>query len=152
LFQLLILLNHLLTFTKAAKANWSSPRNRSLQMEFTLDGPDIQWVQETLTKTMEELRQTTPNGRVFAETVNVILEREKNWVKWKNELCAPFDKEPWSEEVDGVKVGLEKATRKVREQMRENPKEWEWRLGSQPLTEIWEMGYRDLSDLQNPFQ
>ena len=121
-------------------------------MEFTLDGPDIQWVQETLTKTMEELRQTTPNGRVFAETVNVILEREKNWVKWKNELCAPFDKEPWSEEVDGVRVGLERATKMVREQMRESPKEWDWKLGSQPLSEIWEMGYRDLSDLQNPFQ
>ena len=121
-------------------------------MEFTLDGPDIQWVQETLTKTMEELRQTTPNGRVFAETVNVILEREKNWVKWKNELCAPFDKAPWSEEVDGVRVGLEGATKMVREQMRETPKEWDWKLGSQPLSEIWEMGYRDLSDLQNPFQ
>jgi DNA-binding protein YbaB len=121
-------------------------------MEFTLEGPDAQWVQETISKAMEELRQTAPNGRAFADTVNVILERDKNWVKWKNELCAPFDKEPWAEEVDGLKVGLEAATKKERERMREDPAVWEWKLGSQPLTEIWEMGYRDLSDLQNPFQ
>jgi len=121
-------------------------------MEFTLDGTDAQWVRETVNKATEELRQTTPNGRAFAETVNVILDREKNWVKWKNELCAPFDKEPWAEVVNGVKVGLEEATRKIREKMREDPKEWEWTLGSEALTEIWDMGYRDLSDLQNPFQ
>lgn len=152
LFQLLILLNHLLTFTKNAKSTWSTPRNRSLQMDFTLDGADAQWVQETLNKAIEELRQTTPNGRAFADTVSVILEREKNWVKWKNELCAPFDKEPWSVEIDGKKVDLEESTREIRKKMREEPKDWEWALGSEPLTEIWEMGYRDLRDLQNPFQ
>lgn len=161
LFQLLILLNHLLTFTKTAKAEWSTTRNRSLQIDFTLDGTDAQWVQDTIQKANEELRQTTPNGRAFAETVSVILEREKNWVKWKNELCAPFDKGPWGVEIeeDGVdgekvkrKVGMEEATKGVRKKMREDPPEWEYSLGSEALTEIWEMGYRDLSDLQHPFQ
>lgn len=155
LFQLLIQLNHLLTFTKAAKATWLTPRNRSLQIDFTLDAADAQWVQETVTKATEELRQTTPNGRAFADTVHVILEREKNWVRWKNELCAPFDKGPWSEEieVDGEKrkVGLEEATREVRKKMRVNPESWPHKLGSAPLTEIWEMGYRDLMDLERPF-
>jgi hypothetical protein len=152
IFQLLILLNHLLTFTKASKSVWSTARNRSLQMDFTLEGSDAQWVQEMVNKAMEELRQTTPNGRAFTETVNVILEREKNWVKWKNELCAPFDKEPWAEEVNGESVTLEEATSETRQKMKEDPKDWEWKLGSQPLTEIWEMGYRDLSDLETPFQ
>lgn len=114
-------------------------------------------MQETVTKTTEELRQTTPNGRAFAETVHVILEREKNWVRWKNELCAPFDREPWTEEIeleDGRKrkVGMEEATRDVRKKMRVDPEEWPHLLGSAPLTEIWEMGYRDLTDLQHPFQ
>jgi aldose 1-epimerase len=121
-------------------------------MEFTLDGADAQWVQEMITKAMEELKQTTPNGRAFADTVSVILEREKNWVKWKNGLCEPFDKEPWAEEINGVKVTLEEATNVVREKMREPPADWQWKLGSQSLTEIWEMGYRDLSDLETPFQ
>ncbi|RDB19505.1 THO complex subunit 1 [Hypsizygus marmoreus] len=152
LFQLLILLHHLLTFTKAAKAVWASLRNRSLQMEFTLEPADAQWVQDTITKAMDELRQTTPNGRAFADIVAVILEREKNWVKWKNELCAPFDKEPAYVEVDGEKVGLFEATRSTRQKMMVPPADWEWALGTAPLTEIWEMGCRGLEDLQNPFQ
>jgi hypothetical protein len=164
LLQLLILLSHLLNFTKTAKAAWQTTRNRSLQIDFTLQDTDAQWVQETYNKAMEELRQTAPNGRVFAETAAVILERDKNWVRWKNEMCLPFDKEPWSleidveEEVDGRvvkkkrKVGLEEATRDARQKLRESPEEWPWKYGTEPLTEIWEMGYRDLDDLQRPFQ
>ncbi|KAK2461523.1 hypothetical protein APHAL10511_005986 [Amanita phalloides] len=152
LFQLLILLNHLLTFTKTAKNAWTSARNRSLQMDFTLEPSDAQWVQETIIKAMEELRQTTPNGRAFAETVSIILERERNWVRWKNELCAPFDKSPWSAEIQGSSGGLLDATAEVRREMTEPPEDWPWSLGSEPLTEIWEMGYRDLQDLQTPFR
>ncbi|KIL00784.1 hypothetical protein PAXRUDRAFT_29517 [Paxillus rubicundulus Ve08.2h10] len=152
LFQLLILLNHLLSFTKSAKATWATSRNRSLQMDFTLEPSDAQWVQDTIVKASAEMRSTAPHGPTFADTVNVILDREKNWVKWKNDLCAPFDREPWSAEGDGKKIGLEEATKEIRDKRREGPQEWQWSLGSQPLTEIWEMGYRDLTDLQNPFQ
>ncbi|KAI9067221.1 UDP-glucose 4-epimerase [Trametes sanguinea] len=156
LFQLLIQLHHLLTFTQSAKDKWANYRNRSLLFNFTLEPADAQWVQETITRAMEELRQTAPNGRMFAETVQVILEREKNWVWWKNDVCPQFDREPWSEEieVDGEKkkVGLEEATEGVRKKMRMDPEEWPYRYGSAPLTEIWEMGYRDLRDLEHPFQ
>ncbi|KAJ3512273.1 hypothetical protein NLJ89_g3610 [Agrocybe chaxingu] len=152
LFQLLILLNHLSNFTKAAKGAWTTARNRSLQMEFTLEDSEAQWVQESTTKVVEELRQTTPNGRIFADTACAILEREKNWVKWKNELCTPFDKEPWSEEVDGQKVGLVESTRHIRENLRQPPPEWKWALGTESLTEIWEMGYSSLRDLRDPVQ
>lgn len=160
LFQLLILLHHLLSFTDTAKKTWVTPRNRSLQVDFTLKSPDAQWVQDTIQKVGEELRQTTPSGRAFAETVSVILEREKNWVKWKNELCAPFDKEPWVEEieveVDGMmrteKVGIEEATQGARKKRREEPEPWPHSLGSEALTEIWLMGYRDMFDLQQAFQ
>ncbi|KAF8913231.1 THO complex subunit 1 transcription elongation factor-domain-containing protein [Gymnopilus junonius] len=152
LFQLLTILHHLLNFTKAAKAAWTSTRNRSLQMDFTLEDPEVQWVQETMTKVVEELKQTTPNGRIFADTVVTILERERNWVKWKNELCTPFDKEPWREMVNGVEVGLFEATKNTRTAMRAPPEEWKWKYGTEPLTEIWEMGYARLDDLKLPFQ
>ncbi|KAH7916389.1 THO complex subunit 1 transcription elongation factor-domain-containing protein [Hygrophoropsis aurantiaca] len=152
LFQLLILLNHLLSFTKVAKAVWSTPRNRSLQMDFTLEPADAQWVQEVITKVSAELRSSAPHGPTFSDTVNIILDREKNWVKWKNDMCAPFDRGPWLKEIDGKKVGLEEATKAARAKRREEPADWQWNLGSQPLTEIWDMGYRDLTDLQNPFQ
>ena len=121
-------------------------------MDFTLEPTDAAWVQESITKVMDELKQTTPNGRQFAETVSTILDREKNWIKWKNELCAPFDKEPWSAEVNGEKVGLWEATKAAREELQKPPEPWPWSLGSEPLTEVWEMGYRELYDLQRPFK
>jgi DNA-binding protein YbaB len=147
-----ILLQHLLTFTKTAKSAWATQRNRSLQIDFTLEAEEAQWVQDTLSKAMEELKQTTPNGRAFADTVQTILEREKNWVKWKNELCAPFDKETWSTRVDDRNVGLIEATKELRERMRATREDWSFTLGSAPLTDIWQMGYRDLHDLENSFQ
>jgi THO complex subunit 1 len=51
-------------------------------MDFTLDPADAKWAQETMAKVYEELRQTAPNGRAFAETVQTILERENNWVRF----------------------------------------------------------------------
>jgi THO complex subunit 1 transcription elongation factor len=146
LFQLLVLLHHLQTFTKEAKALWVSPRNRSLQMEFTLEGDAVQWVSDTITRAHEELRQTAPAGRFLADAVVSVVERERNWVRWKNDLCAPFDREP--------KPGpsLEECTRPKREEMRAEPEEWAHSLGSAHLTETWEMGYRGLGDLENPFQ
>ncbi|KAG2022699.1 UDP-glucose epimerase [Coprinopsis cinerea AmutBmut pab1-1] len=152
LFQMLILLHHLLTFTKEAKEGWATLRNRSLQMDFTLEPDDARWVQEYINKVTEELRQTTPNGRQFSDTVTTILDRERNWVKWKNEICVPFDKEPWSQEVDGKKVDMFEATRQFRDELRTQPEPWKWAYGTEPLTEIWEMGYRSLYDLENPFQ
>jgi hypothetical protein len=123
-------------------------------MDYTLSDSDALWVQETISKCLDELKQTTPSGRAFADTVGVILEREKNWVRWKNELCTPFDKESWGELLKyekgrARKVGLEEATRQRRAEMRENPEDWKWKMGTEPLTEIWEMGYRGLDDLRN---
>ena len=114
-------------------------------------------MQETIARATEELRQTAPSGRAFAETAQVILEREKNWIRWKNELCTPFDREPWGEEVElpgGEKkrMGLQEATEEARKRMKVDPEEWPHRYGTAALTEIWEMGYRDLSDLEHPFQ
>ena len=157
----------MLTHTKAAKQAASKAGSKPLHIaEFTLEPPDAQWAQETQLKCVEELKQTAPNGRLFADSVTAVLEREKSWVRWKNEQCTPFDKVPWSEgivvdigdgedEGDGNttrKVGFEEATRKKRTEMMADPEEWEHKFGTAPLTEIWEMGYRDLTDLQRPFQ
>ena len=49
-------------------------------MEFTLEPDDAKWAQETMVKAFEEMRATTPNGRAFADTIQMILERERNWV------------------------------------------------------------------------
>ncbi|KAF5380757.1 hypothetical protein D9757_007163 [Collybiopsis confluens] len=214
LFQLLILLTHLLNFTKANKPTWMTARNRSLHMPLgsggqewslddalvlestskgtekreqetkdaekgkenqaasqtsetgpsasnpnpnssasapsatnpafsssaaatALDSPDrldpILWVNRTISRTLEEIRQTQPtmmtmpstvsssslnstiagetssvpvngssglSGRQFSETIQTMLEREKGWIKWKNELCdaGVFERGRWEVE------------------------------------------------------
>jgi aldose 1-epimerase len=148
--------------------------------DFTLEPADAQWATETLARANEELKNTAPGGRLFAETVSVLTEREKNWVRWKADMCKEFEKgrfrveiemeddqdttiKPENDEYVGENeatnkqkrkrmVGLEEATKKVRLELSQPPEEWIYRLGSEPLTEIWDMGYRDLSDLQTPFQ
>lgn len=65
-------------------------------------------------------------------------------VRWKNELCSPFDKEPLAE-------SLEESTAVARAKLRADMDVYKHKLGSAALTEIWAMGYRDLYDLQNPF-
>jgi hypothetical protein len=51
-----------------------------------------------------------------------------------------------------MKVGFEEATREKKVEMMADPDEWEHKFGSAPLMEIWEVGYRELMDLQQPFQ
>ena len=61
-------------------------------MDFTLQPDDAKWVQETITKVFDEMKQTTPNARAFAETVQTVLEREKNWVSCRTfVLCRPLN-------------------------------------------------------------
>ncbi|THH10391.1 hypothetical protein EW145_g1367 [Phellinidium pouzarii] len=141
LFQILILLTHLLQFTKSEKQTWITPRNRSLQMDFTLQPDDAKWVQDTISRVYEEIRQTAPNGRAFVETVQTILEREKNWAS-KIDICS----------VQYIHMECDtEETAPLREKMREPMEDYKHKLGSEALTEIWAMGYRDLYDLENRF-
>ncbi|KAJ3770790.1 THO complex subunit 1 transcription elongation factor-domain-containing protein [Lentinula raphanica] len=182
LFQLLIVLNHLLTHTKAEKAKWVTTKNRSLHMPPERMDP-IKWTQLTISRTLEELRQTQPpplassttlsaskyassttsgpttlptinglTGREFASTVQSLLEREKGWIQWKNDLC------DWTVRRTKKPKTMYAATRGLRAKMRgpfysteETQKDWPWDLGTEALTEIWAMGYRGLEDLGNRF-
>lgn len=112
-------------------------------MDFTLEPSDAQWVSDTVTRATDELRQTAPGGRVFADAVAALLEREKNWVRWKNEMCPPFDREPRA-------PPLEQEIEPLRKKMREDPEPWPHALGSASLSEIWALGYKDMLDLENP--
>lgn len=132
-----------------------------MHTDFTLSPEDAEWCREVAARAMDELRQSAPGGRAFADAVKDMLERERGWVRWKNELCSPFDRAPWSAEVEGIeeggvkkkrKVGLWEATRKARLEILKPKEDWPHRLGSEALTEVWDMGYRGLEDLQMPFQ
>lgn len=40
------------------------------------------------------LKQTPSDGEGFSEMVSYVLERERNWVKWKQEKCREYEKYP----------------------------------------------------------
>ncbi|KAJ3859780.1 THO complex subunit 1 transcription elongation factor-domain-containing protein [Lentinula novae-zelandiae] len=188
LFQLLIVLDHLLTHTKTEKAKWITTKNRSLHMpipEWSLDDAlnytermdPIKWTHLTISRTIEELRQTQPpplssagvsgpvsstagvtainglTGREFASTVQSLLEREKGWIRWKNELCdgTVFEKGVWPKTMYEVSRGLRAKMRGPFYSTEENQRDWQWDLGTEALTEIWTMGYRGLEDLERGF-
>ncbi|KAF8577019.1 hypothetical protein K439DRAFT_1418542 [Ramaria rubella] len=143
LFQLLILIQHLLHFTQAEKAKWAVQRNRSLHMDFTLSASDAKWAQDTWEKAIDELKATTPNGKAFSDTVAAVLERERNWIKWKNDLCPPFDK-------GAMQPSLEEQTREKRRTLMEPTPAWRYKWGTEALTETWETGFQSVRDCENP--
>lgn len=148
LFQLVTLLHHILLSSKVAKEVALLPaneiKNRTVYVDFNLDPAQTQWVEDTIKRVMGEIRHTAPNGRAFADTVAVIMERERNWVKWKNEACPPFDRESWKSQ----NGGLAEATREDWQRLMTPPEPWPHPYGSDGITELWSMGYRELRDLE----
>ncbi|VDC04277.1 unnamed protein product [Peniophora sp. CBMAI 1063] len=143
IFQLLVLLQHLDAWTPTAKAAWCNTKNRSLQFDFTLQPDDATWVSDVRTRLAGELRSSVPAGGVFAETVAVVLERERNWIRWKNEGCPPF-------EMPIREVGIEEETKEARKRMKaeREGKEGAPRYGSAALKDLWENGFKELSQLE----
>lgn len=118
-------------------------------MDFTLEPEDAQWVQEHIATATKELEMTIPNGRWFAEVAKTVIQRDTNWVRWKNVQCPPFEKERWSTVApDGKKLTLEQSTEAARKKLREDPELWRYSKGTNALTEIWDDGYRSLEDLE----
>ncbi|KAJ3934740.1 MAG: THO complex subunit 1 transcription elongation factor-domain-containing protein [Lentinula lateritia] len=165
LFQLLIVLDHLLTHTKTEKAKWITTKNRSLHMpipEWSLDDAlNYTGVSGPVSSTAGVTAINGLTGREFASTVQSLLEREKGWIRWKNELCdgTVFEKGVWGKEGRRKKPKtMYEASHGLRAKMRgpfysteENQRDWQWDLGTEALTEIWTMGYRGLEDLERGF-
>ncbi|PVG00892.1 hypothetical protein CPB86DRAFT_152194 [Serendipita vermifera] len=143
LFQLLILLQYLKSFSEAEKKKTPPPKNRSLHIDFTLSEAEENWVKEMNGKVMLELRATSPDGRGFEEMIRVILDREQNWIKWKNLSCPPFQKGPVTQEI-------REETRTKRRALMTSPENWSHSHGTEALSEIWTMGYRSLDDIAIP--
>ena len=67
-------------------------------------------------------------------------------VKWKNMMCEAllFTRPPTASLHEQVLPSLEK--------LNEPMEEYKHKIGTEAVTEIWAMGYRDLRDLENFFQ
>lgn len=89
LLQLLILFNYLKTYMPSEKDKWAPPRGarvatRPRRLDLSLTDEDSQWVKDMFHSAIEEIRSGTGSVgfRVFADTVNDLLDREKAWVRF----------------------------------------------------------------------
>jgi hypothetical protein len=168
--QLLVLLHTLLAHAADAKAATSMFPNKNVTMDFTLPAADEGWAKETIARAHLELTATAPKGTEFDAAVRAMLAREKNWVRWKFDFCKPIHKEPWLDASSSAALAatatgngepqakknvngtMWEATAEIREAMNVVPPKWPHDLGSETLTEIWAMGYRDLRDIQSAYE
>uniref|UniRef100_A0A5B6YPV1 Putative THO complex subunit 1-like isoform X1 n=1 Tax=Davidia involucrata TaxID=16924 RepID=A0A5B6YPV1_DAVIN len=91
-------------------------------------------------KTCEEwvkklLEMTPPKGKDFLQSIEHILERERNWVWWKRDGCPAFEKQPI--EKKSVQDGAKK--RRPR-----------WRLGNKELSQLWKWADQNPNALTDP--
>jgi len=78
LIQILVIFDYLTAEVKFKSAN------------HILSDAQHKWVQNTTARVYQLLEETPPNGPVFAAHVRHTLERERNWVSWKNDGCPSF--------------------------------------------------------------
>eukprot|EP00794_Sanderia_malayensis_P005238 gene5238-5899_t len=64
--------------------------NANTKPNQTLSDLQQQWLSDTRTKVVNLLTETPPDGDAFVKTVLHILNREENWMNWKNEGCPSF--------------------------------------------------------------
>ncbi|KAJ0409674.1 hypothetical protein P43SY_008546 [Pythium insidiosum] len=77
LTQILILFNHLAK-TKAPEG-CQTPKSK---------------LPELTERVIKLLRETPSDGKGFSEMLTIVLERERNWIKWKLEKCPPYERLP----------------------------------------------------------
>lgn len=54
-------------------------------------------ISELQERVMNLLKQTPSDGEGFSEMVSRVLERERNWIVWKNEKCQAYERFPETE-------------------------------------------------------
>ncbi|WOL10731.1 THO complex subunit 1 isoform X1 [Canna indica] len=93
---------------------------------------EIKSCEERVKKLLEVI---PPKGKEFLQSIEHILEREKNWVWWKRDGCPAFEKQPVERKIgqDGTKK------RKAR-----------WRLGNKELSQLWKWAEQNPNALTDP--
>ncbi|KAK6357810.1 hypothetical protein TWF730_007169 [Orbilia blumenaviensis] len=98
LVQFLIVIEFLLSLSpKYKKYLEAEAKNRSVQFAYTLSEEDDKWAEAAKKDVVNALNyKSGMDGLLFSRTVDSVLTREKNWVKWKAENCVSFEMEPAS--------------------------------------------------------
>lgn len=135
-------------------------------MDFTLGDADDKWAREIYAKVTTEVRTTLPDGGRFQDTLIGIFDRDRNWVKWKNDNCGPMDTTAQAARERRAEVNKGKSNEDL---VREEVERWnnafkrlvpatEYGDGDPPqpfgslnLEQVWERGVTGLRDLENPY-
>ncbi|KAI8841325.1 THO complex, subunit THOC1 [Chytridium lagenaria] len=108
--------------------------NKSLQYPFSISESQEKWVLDTRTKSLKILEAISPHLKRFSSTTHTVITHEKNWVKWKSDLCPSFEKAPVKFEAKRRRLEMSIAVQKDN-------------LGSDELTKLWTLGKNPLAVL-----
>jgi len=150
--QSYILIDFLLSLTADAKKLWETERpNKSLQFPYTLEDDDVsttvqtspqssantcgaikvKWAEDTKREISSALQlQKGMDGLLFSRTVESVLTREKNWVKWKANNCVSFERPAVNKEE------LSQSSSQINVSARA-PRVSQQSLGAPTLSKIW---------------
>ncbi|GAA5869362.1 hypothetical protein JCM3774_004214 [Rhodotorula dairenensis] len=143
LVQILILFHYLLGFSPAERSRTEKlpVTNMSAYPAYVLPKEVEAWVRELRSRTLDEL-DAMEGGRRFRKAVQLVLQRDQNWIDWKLRSCASFLLPP----VDAV-AQSEKARNKLRATVRK-PKRYPYSMGNANLSRTWEKNLTSLDNFQ----
>lgn len=136
LFQIMVVMRHLLSLTEAEKAKRDAQLqtpNKVVLYPFTLSPEDAAWAQQK-DKDAYNLTdlafQPHPQFRTFSKAIRAVLDRDEAWVRWKENGCPPFDEPSWTEkEFEAMEKRLRHITAPL--------SAYRYPLGNAPLSELW---------------
>jgi THO complex subunit 1 len=136
LFQVMVLMRHLLSLTTAEKEKRDTRTqtpNKVVLYAFTLSADDASWAQkkDKDAYNLTDLAfQPHPQHRTFTKAVRAVLDRDEAWVRWKECGCPPFQEPSWTEkEFDAVEKRLRQITAPLAP--------YRYPLGNEELSKLW---------------
>ncbi|KAI9313753.1 THO complex subunit 1 transcription elongation factor-domain-containing protein [Dichotomocladium elegans] len=132
LVQFLILFQYLEGFTKTEKERiQQATTKQSLALPtFTLEGDQLEWVDNTREAMVELLKATKPHGQTYTDIVMALLRQERNWTMWKVSGCPDFERAP----VDAKKLNEKSRLKRPRTELSLNA--YRFRYGDAELTNL----------------
>jgi len=98
LVQLLVNARFFELFTASQRAVMANIPNKAVAKlhtsGITLSDKQVQQLDRMRKRVLVLLRKLPPDGKAFTDMVLTVLDRDNSWVKWKNNLCQPFEKAP----------------------------------------------------------
>ncbi|GFZ49697.1 hypothetical protein JCM24511_07099 [Saitozyma sp. JCM 24511] len=142
LVQYFILFQFLLNLTPASASKQAF--TGGMPKTFVLDSDNEVWVKGKVATIREELRKMVPDGTRFEDTVLSIITRERHYAQWKNDGCPENVFEIPPLDTTTAEEAAELWQRRL-----EPPPQWPFKLGTRPLSKLWNRGFRDINQLKS---